>query len=914
MGDHPKARGSYAHLLLLLVTAPAGIFLAPSVIGAPADDQGSADELVEVVVTVGTRVRTRTTADTAVPVDVFSREQVESVNSSDLVEVLNAIVPSFSVRREPISDGASFIRPTHLRGLDTHHTLVLVDGKRWHRSALMRLGGFGAHGPDVGSIPAIAIDSVEVLRDGAAAQYGSDAIAGVINFKLKADASGFLARARLGGYGEGDGEEATFEAGIGLPLGDAGFVNVGLQASESAPTSRSEPYDIAIGSSGITPLEATRSQSTVDDMTYYGPDAFAYTYSSNGRILQVLPGSDGIPDDLDTRFADNFLRIGGSREFQRPAQIWGQPEREQTNLAVNAALPLEGVELYGFTTYAIKNQTGGFFYRRPGVSQLLPVRLADGSIYDPRASLYPSGFTPQFSGDVVDYAIHVGVRGERASGLTFDFSASEGADEIRYRIANTMNPSMGPDTPTRFRPGNLVNGEFAVNADFTWPWQVGLSSPINVAFGMEYREEIYRIESGDAASYEVGPFARPDPYNFEITQAEVDADPDDSLTTIECRIPGFESMGSLCPAGDPVNNTVPIGSNGFPGYPPTFSSELDRQSRAAYIDLEGDLTLRWLANFAVRYEDYSDFGDVGIWKLATRYSVNEDVNLRASLGTGFRAPTPGQLATTNVSTRIDPNGFPRAEGVFPSTHPAAALFGGEPLDPEHSRSWTFGAATTPFEGLTLTADVYRIRLDDRIVLSSQFAVGPDEAADLARLGVPGANDIAQVRFFTNDVQTETSGIDLVASWAFDAAFGSTLLNAAVNINRTRIIDRGRFVDAEAEHDVERGVPGTRAVVTATHSVGRFDLLVRARYYGEYKNTLNATLESVQNFGAEVMVDAEVTRTWRDRFSVKAGVQNIFDNYPDPGEFEVCCGRIYRSDSVTPWQGTLFYLQASWSSD
>ena len=897
----------------VLLTIIAGTGIAQSATTANGNGEDDANRLVEVVVSVGTRASSRTVADTAVPVDVFSREQVESVNSSDLVDVLNTIVPSFSVRREPISDGASFIRPTHLRGLDTHHTLVLVDGKRWHRAALMRLGGFGAHGPDVGSIPSIAIDSVEVLRDGAAAQYGSDAIAGVINFKLKTDASGFDARAKLGGYAQGDGEEATLEAGFGLPLGDAGFAHLGMQVSDAAPTTRSEPYDLAIGSSGIPPLEATHSQTTVNGVTYYGPDAFTYTYTPSGEIHQVLPGSDGIPDDLDTRFRDNFAGVGGDREFASPAQIWGQPDRRQANLLLNAALPLDVVELYGFASYATKDQTGGFFYRRPGVSQLLPVRLANGAIYDPRASLYPAGFTPQFSGDVVDTAIHVGVRGERASGFTYDLSASRGADEVRYRIANTMNPSMGPKTPTRFRPGNLVNAETALNADFTRPWAVGLPSPLNVAFGMEYREETYRIEAGDPASYEVGPFGRADPFNFEITQAEADADPNDSLTTIECRIPGFETIGSLCPAGDPVNNTVPIGSNGFPGYPPAFSSELNRDSRAVYVDLEGDLTLRWLANAAVRYESFSDFGDVGIWKLATRYTLNDRLNLRASLGTGFRAPTPGQLATTNVSTRIDPNGFPQAEGVFPSTHPAAALFGGGPLDPERSRSWTLGMAATPFERFTLTADLYRIRLDDRIVLSSQFAVGPEDAAALARLGVPGANDIAQVRFFTNDVQTETSGLDLVGTWAFDWSGGSTTLNAAVNVNRTRILDRGRFVDAEAEHDVERGIPGTRAVITASHGVGRFDLLLRARYYGEYKNTLNATLETVQTFGREVMVDAEVTRTWRDRISVKAGVQNILDNYPDPGDFEVCCGRIYRSDSVTPWQGALFYLQASWSS-
>ena len=199
------------------------------------------------------------------------------------------------------------------------------------------------------------------------------------------------------------------------------------------------------------------------------------------------------------------------------------------------------------------------------------------------------------------------------------------------------------------------------------------------------------------------------------------------------------------------------------------------------------------------------------------------------------------------------------------------------------------------------------------MLSSQFAVGPDEAADLERLGVPGASDIAQVRFFTNDVQTETSGADLVAAWNFDSPLGSTTLNAAVGVNRTRLLDRGRFVDAETEYDVERELPGTRAVMTATHAVGRFDVTLRTRYYGKYENTLDATLDTVQAFGSEIMVDVEATRTWRNRFSLKAGVQNLFDNYPDPGEFEVCCGRVYRRDSVIPWQGAMIYLQASWSS-
>ena len=896
---------------LVALAAPA---LAEEAPDPHEDEEISGRYHIEEVVTVGTRVRARTAADTAVPVDVFSSEQVDSVNSSDLVEVLNAIVPSFNVRRQPISDGASFIRPVHLRGLDSHHLLVLVDGKRRHRAALMQLGGFGAHGVDVGSIPSIAIEGVEVLRDGAAAQYGSDAIAGVLNFRLKTDDAGFDLRARMGRYTEGDGDEATLEGNAGFPLGNGGFVNVSAQFSQADPTSRSEPYDIGIGGSGVTPLEATRSSRTVDGVTYHGPDAHTYSYSQTGEILQAARGSDGIPDDLDTRFADNFHRVGGSRSFARPAQIWGQPERDQAIFFVNAALPLgSDVELFGFASHTTKDQAGGFFYRRPGVAQLLPVRLADGSIHDPRATLYPSGFTPQFSGDVTDHAAVLGIRGERGSGFTFDLSAGYGSDEIRYHIANTMNPSLGPDTPTRFRPGNLVNEEVAVNADFTLPLDVDLATPLNFAFGFEYREESYRIERGGPPSYRVGPFARPDPFNLEITQEEVDADPTDDLVIVECRVPGFEVVGALCPQGDPVNNAVPVGSNGFPGYPPSFASDVDRRSHAAYVDLEADLTDRWLLGAAVRYEDFSDFGEVTVGKLAARVRLTGGLNVRASLGTGFRAPTPGQISTTNVSTRINAEGHPQAEGIFPSTHAAAMLFGGVALDAERSRSWTLGLAATLFDGLDVTLDYYRIRLDDRIVLSSQFAVGPLEAAQLAALGVPGANDIAQVRFFTNDVDTETSGLDLVAAWQFDSRLGFTTLQAAFNLNRTDFVARGRYVDAEAEHDIEEGVPGLQGVLTVGHTRGALDLLLRARYYGEYENTLNAALLTTQEFGSEVLVDVEATWTFRDRYAVKLGVENVFDNYPDKGDFEVCCGRIYRSDSIMPWQGTLVYLQARWSS-
>lgn len=865
----------------------------------------------EELVTVGSRAKPRAIADTAVPVDVFSEEEINSINSSDLVEVLSNIVPSFTVGREPISDGASFIRPTSMRGLDAHHTLVLLDGKRRHRSALMRLGGFGAHGPDVGSIPSIALRNVEVLRDGAAAQYGSDAISGVIDFKLRNDDEGIEARLRSGRYSAGDGAEITLEANVGFALGARGFLNVSAQVSDAAPTSRSDPYDIPIGTSGLTPLQATISMLSVGGVTYYGPDAFTYTYGDDGELLQVLLGSDGVPDDLDRRFAENFHLVGGGREFSRPVQIWGQPARRQALFVFNAASPLsDNAELYAFGNYSTKEQTGGFFYRRPGVSQLLPVRLRSGAIYDPRATLYPSGFTPQFTGEVVDHAVYAGIRGERARGFSYDLSVSVGVDRIDYLLENTLNPSLGPDTPTRFRPGNLVNNEMALNADFSRPLDMGLASPLNVAFGFERREEGYRIEAGDEASSAVGPFAQPDPFDFETSQAEVDADPDDDLVVVSCRIPGFETVGSPCPVGDPIHNALPVGSNGFPGYPSVFATDISRVSLAAYVDVQADLAEDWLVNAALRAEDYDDFGEVVIWKLASRYRLTDDVNLRGSVGTGFRAPTPGQTSTTNVSTRIDAEGIPRAEGIFPPTHPASELFGGTGLDPEHSHSWTLGVAVNPADGLSLTLDYYNIRLDDRIVLSSEFLIGEAEAERLAALGVPGANDISQVRFFNNDVDSANQGIDFVGIWSGDGPIGRTSVQAAFNLNRTDIVERGRFINAEAEHDIKNLTPRTRGTITARNTRGRLDVMLRARYFGEFRNALTASLEEIQTFGSEVMLDVELgwSVTPDGRTTVKVGAQNALDNYPDRGRFEVCCGRRYLSASQVPWQGALLYLQ------
>ena len=864
---------------------------------------------IEELVTIGTRRESQTLADSVVPVDLYVSEQIESVNSSDLIEVISTLVPSFSVRRQPISDGASFVRPTHMRNLESHHSLVLLANKRRHRSAFMLVGGYGSQGADIGTIPSIAIESVEILRDGAAAQYGSDAIAGVINFRLREDDSGVTFRARYGEYKAGDGQEYTIEGNLGRTLTDNGFINLSFQLSNADATSRSRPYDISIAGTGTLPHEAVFNELTIDRVTYYGPDAFTYTYSDSGIPLQVLRGPDGIPDDRDRRYADNFDNIGASRPFARPEQIWGQPNRQQAIFAVNTGIELnDSKELYGFSTFAKKDQTGGFFYRRAGISTFLPVRLAGGSIYNARRDLYPAGFTPQFTGDIGDFAVYAGLRERDFDAWDYDVSVGYGQSEVQYKLENTLNPSMDPATPTDFHPGNLVNSEMALNLDAVREFETGMSSPLHLGIGLEYRNETYHIEAGDPASYQVGPFAFADPFNFEITQVEVDANLTDALTEIECRIPGFEVRGSLCPIGDPIHNTLPIGSNGFPGYSPIWATDYDQFSYAGYVDVEADFREEWRINGALRFENFEDFGSVLIWKLASRFSPSASTNIRGSLGTGFRAPTAGQLSTINVSTRISAEGVPIAVGLFPASHPGSQLFGSVPLDAEYSSNVTMGLTTTLFNKVDIAIDYYNIDLEDRIILSSRFQVTPEQTARLLDLNVPGATEIGLVSFFTNDVDTRTRGVDLVANWSRTSGLGRSSFQANMNLNDTKITNRGNYVGAEGEFDIENGVPNNRLTLSLNHTYHNVDFLVRVRRYGEYENASNSSLAEIQSFQSEIMVDLAATFNFVDGYQWRFGVENAFDNFPDRGKFETCCGRIYRSDSIMSWQGALYYFQ------
>lgn len=911
-----------------------------------------ADEAVEEIVTIGTRRAGRTALDTAVPIDVFNQEDLDSVSSSDMLDVIKTLVPSFNVGRVPIGDGATMIRPPQLRGLDADKTLVLINGKRRHRAALVNLGGFGAHGPDLATIPSIALRSIEVLRDGASALYGSDAIAGVMNFNLRNSAEGGEIRMQHGWYSdtaggpgglgigkrgslEGQGGEKDYKVqmNFGMPLTEDGFINVSSELYSAQGTSRGGRYEFSIpGMDTNRPSEAAAMDGAMFDhdgiastakVFRAGPDALSHVYETTtsgvnpqGTLLTVTNGGDGIPDDPDYRYRDNLcnseIGAGDCNEM-----TWGEPIRDGIRLFVNSGITLsDSSEAYAWFNYSDTNADGSFYHRRPGIAQFKLSRDETGRIHNPRDQ-YPGGFTPRFHGNVIDEGMTAGIRGDM-NGWNYDFSTRYGENEIRYILDNTRNPSMGAASPSKFRPGNLINDEFAINMDFSKEIDFGAANPTNVAFGLEWREEGYTIEAGDKPSWTVGPYAGSDPHNFDVTAAE--AALAGETRAAGCYIPGLVSTpGTQCNANDPIFNSLPVGSNGFPGYDPAYTGTYSRDSVGAYIDLETDITDEFLINVAGRYEDFSDFGDNFSAKIASRYTVSDVMTVRASAGTGFRAPTPGQISTKNVSTRIDPNGEPVAEGIFPATNPLVKELGALPLDAETSTQFTLGLSATPSDNLVITLDYYFVELEDRIVLSSDFPITAAVKASLDAKGIPYQSDIAQVSYFTNDLTTETSGVDLVVTYNMDWSGGNTVLSMAGNWNDTEIKDRldrdpgagvKYFINDESKFDNENGDPSYRMNISARHTMNNdVTVSLRGNLYGPYKNAANSTLASIQEYGRVMQWDTDVSWDLSEMYRLTFGINNVFDAMPDQDTIgETCCGRTYRSDSVQDWQGTYYYVR------
>lgn len=820
----------------------------------PAD--GATEKSIEKIAVVGSRSAPRSIGDSPVPVDIIGGEELNKNGNSDMLNLISTTVPSLNVHAQPISDAASLIRPINLRGLSSDSTLVLLNGKRRHRSSVISfLGGGindGAQGPDLSVIPGIAMKQVEVLRDGAAAQYGSDAIAGVINFVLKDAAEGGTIEVKRGEYYAGDGASTEVAANVGMPLTKDGFVNISMQYKNVDATSRS-----------------------------------------------VQRGDAQALADAGNTFVAN------------PVQVWGAPEvNDDITLFANAGLDLgNGGEAYMFGNYSERDVRGGFYYRNPtnrpqvfsndGGESLLVVDLTDvgnggdgGCQNIPLSglnyqqidaevqalpdncftffSMFPGGFTPNFGGNITDTSIAIGTKGEFkngfASGIMYDFSGVVGRSESTFQLFNSVNASLGPETPTDFEAGRYIQLEKTFSADFVKFVPAGLYEDLTVAFGTQWTEESFEIVAGEQASWEIGPY---------------------------------------------VNQGLSNGSNGFPGFQPQTAGISTRRNYAAYVDVEAEFTERLLGAVALRFEDYDSFGTTTNYKLTGQYRISDDWALRASTSTGFRAPTVGQANVSNVRTEAN-QGVLVDIGVLPPTNPVAQLKGATELEPEESTSYAFGLVYTGYD-FFVTADFYRIEVDDRISQSSQFEVTPEEIAALKAAGVRGIDSLTSITYLTNDFDTRTQGVDIVANYSLDAFNGRTSLALAYNWNDTEVTRFSNITGAFRVSRLEDDLPNHRATFTVSQTWDDWSAFLRTNYYGSYQGVHADDPSRTTNASWKVTLDAEVSYYINDSFIVSAGAQNLLDNDPEelPDAWKAELGGKYYETSPMGINGGYWYLKGTY---
>jgi len=732
--------------------------------------------LEEVVVT-GTRAQDRTVAESLSPIDVLSASELETVGSPEVNQALSRLLPSFNFPRPSITDGTDHVRPAQLRGLAPDQTLVLVNGKRRHTTAIININGSigrGSSPVDLNAIPASAIQRIEVLRDGASAQYGSDAIAGVVNIVLKDYDGGASADVRYGEHEEGDGELTDVAGWVGLPLGGDGYFTLSGEYRDRGFTNR-----------------------------------------SRADLRQQYPLIDG---ELDPREAT----------FNRVDHRFGDAETEDSLVFLNGGIPIsDSSELYFFANYSNRDGESAGFYRRALDARNVP-------------AVHPDGFLPLIVSEADDLAAVAGLRGA-AGEWDWDVSLNYGGSEFDFNVANSVNVTLGADSPTAFYAGTLENKQFLFNLDFVRQLSVGsLPGPLNVAFGAEYRDENYKIEPGEEASYIAGPFP-----------------------------------------GTP-------GAQVFPGFTPDNAADEGRHSYAAYLDLETDFTEKLSGSAAVRFEDYSDFGNETSGKLSARYAFTPDYAVRGTVSTGFRAPSLSQQFYSTTATNFI-SGVPFQVRTFPVDDPVAVALGAEPLEAETSVNYSLGFVAQPTDSLYFTIDAYRIEIDDRIVLSENLT-GDAVRAFLEANGIFGVNG---GRYFTNAIDTTTDGIDLVGRYSHNFANGSNLgLTLGYNHTETEIdriapnppeLEEGGLellrIDRVEIGRITKGTPKDKIILGADYSFAGWLFRVNGTRYGEW-SVLDSNPAEDQTFGAEIVIDASVSYTWRDHLTLTVGADNLTDEYPD----------------------------------
>ena len=728
-------------------------------------------DVTEVVVT-GSRASRRSRLDTLAPVDIVTSQSLAAQGNSELAQGLSRVAPSLNFPRPSGTDATDNIRPAQLRGLSPDETLVLVDGKRWHASSLVNINGSAGRGSaavDLNAIPEEALDRVEVLRDGASAQYGSDAIAGVINLHLREASHGGNIEASVGEYDTDiqaanssrhahDGETTDLNGWVGLPLGSDGFVTVSGDLKKRDATSRGD-VDLT-----VSPVRVT--------------------------------------------------------------SLYGDPEQQIASVFVNAGKPVnDNWKLYGNASYTDDNSKSAAFFRHSNSS---------GNVL----SIYPNGFLPIENFKSKDYSATAGIKGT-AGDWTEDYSLTYGGNQLKYYTLNSVNPTYGAASQTSFYDGETQYDQTVFNADVSRPFEVGLHTPLTVAFGLEARHETYKIDAGELQSYGAGP----------------------------------------------INGSP--GAQGFGGFQPSNVIDKSRDSAGVYVDTAANLTEKLSFDAALRYENYSDFGSNVSGKLAGRYDFTPNFAIRGAVDSGFRAPSLQQEYFTSTASNLITTTTPATiveTGTFPATSTVAEALGGQALKAEKSTSESLGAVwhKGPFE---LTVDGYHIRIADRIVLSENLS-GGSIAPLLAPYGVSAA------RFFLNGVTTSTSGVDVVGNYRIPTdTLGRFNLSLAWNNNNT-VIDKEPTDNTLAtispppvlfarirQYILTNSSPENKGTFAVDWNKAAWSVTARATYYESVIDPGSTPAGDIRT-GDKTIVDLSGSYRFHTGTVLTLGADNLLDTYPD----------------------------------
>ena len=841
---------SYSKAWLACGTAAAALFATQPVFAQDnsATSASTASEEKSIVV-IGSRRTDRSDTDSSSPVDVIGSEELVGQPQANLLDVVRNLVPSFYVPQNTISDASTFVRAPSLRGLGADQILVMINGKRYNRSALVQVytGGdtalsFGSQGADVSNIPAIALKNLQVLRDGATAQYGSDAIAGVINYQLRDDA-GFDVQALWGQQYEGDGERKQISANVGFKLGSSGFVNLSGEYFKSDGTSRGATRPIALELARTNPAVANRIPNL-----------------ANGLPAQIWGSS---PSDGYKFFLNSALDVGDSAQLYLVANYAHSKANQSFNYRspISAPVPLTVDIGTGTPSTRSPGRNGSFntifLTPCPTSNATCP---AGGFVNDTNtfsfASIYPGGFTPRFIGKVDQLYAVTGVKGDSDSGLTYDLSATLSKNSLALSMTDSLSPSYGPQSQTSFFFGKLIQREQNINLDLTYPLEVGFFSPITLSGGAEYRREEYETTVGDVQSYGAGPYARQPLYNL--------VSPGVYTPALNTATPPAQIVATQSPA-----------ASGYGGVSPVFAGKNSQQSYAVYVGAETDITEKLTAGIAGRWENYDTFGSTVVGKVNARYDFTDAFAIRFTAGTGFHAPSPGQNNTQIVTTNFR-GGNQVQTGTYPVTSDIAQYYGATSLNPEKSVNLGGGIVLTPADRLTITLDGYTVKVKNRIGISQTFTVTAADLVALPALAVVGL--AGDVNYFTNGFDTRTSGFDFVTNYRTDLAGGALSLTLAYNYNKSKVTAFNPSVISAAQRfNISNLPPKHRVNASANWQIGDFSINARENYFSSWANQLEYP---GQRFGAKFVTDLDISYTFADRYTLTLGANNLFDTYPD----------------------------------